>query len=85
MIVYVCELVDPEDNPILDCPESIMHLTAVTLTIIVATPQQKGVACEPVNFDPLIMADGIRATNDPILLFRYPAYAVSFGKRLAGQ
>jgi catalase len=24
-------------------------------------------------------------TNDPILLFRSPAYAVSFGKRLSGK
>jgi catalase len=85
MIVYVGETGDPEDNPTLAWPESRRHLTAGTLTITEATPQQKGVACEPINFDPLIMADGIRATNDPILLFRSPAYAISFGKRLAGQ
>jgi len=47
--------------------------------------QQKGQACEPINFDPLVMADGIRPTNDPILLFRSPAYAVSFGKRRSEQ
>jgi catalase len=29
-----------------------------------------------INFDPLMMADGIEATNDPILLFRSPSYAV---------
>jgi len=42
-------------------------------------------ACEPINFDPLVMADGIAPTNDPVLLFRSPAYGVSFGKRLSGQ
>jgi catalase len=31
------------------------------------------------------MAKGIAPTNDPILLFRSPAYAISFGKRLSGQ
>src|SRR5471032_2341675 len=41
--------------------------------------------CEKINFDPLVMADGIAATNDPILLFRSPAYAFSFAKRLSGQ
>ena len=46
---------------------------------------RKGMACEPINFDPLIMADGIAPTNDPILLFRSPAYAVSFAKRFSGQ
>jgi catalase len=85
MIVYVGEPGDPQDNPTLAWPETRKHFTAGTLTISQATPQQKGMACEPINFDPLIMADGIAPTNDPILLFRSPAYAVSFGKRLSGQ
>jgi catalase len=85
MVVYVGETGDPTDNPTLAWPESRKHFTAGTLTIKQAAPQQKGTACEPINFDPLIMADGIAPTNDPILLFRSPAYAVSFGKRLSGQ
>jgi catalase len=85
MIVYVGEPGDPEDNPTLAWPESRTHFTAGTLTITQATSQQKGMACEPINFDPLRMADGIAPTNDPVLLFRSPAYAVSFGKRLSGQ
>ena len=85
MIVYVGEPGDPQDDPTLAWPETRKHFTAGTLSITQATPQQKGVACEPINFDPLIMADGIAPTNDPILLFRSPAYAVSFGKRLSGQ
>jgi catalase len=85
MIVYVGEPGDPEDNPTLAWPETRKHFTAGTLTITQATPQQKGVACEPINFNPLVMADGIAPTNDPILLFRSPAYAVSYAKRLSGQ
>jgi catalase len=85
MIVYVGEPGDPQDNPALAWPETRKHFTAGALTITQATPQQKGMACEPINFDPLIMADGIAPTNDPVLLFRSPAYAVSFGKRLSGQ
>ncbi len=85
MIVYVGEPVDPQDNPTLAWPETRRHLTAGTLSITQATPQQKGQACEPINFDPMVMADGIAPTNDPILRFRSPAYAVSFGKRLSGQ
>jgi catalase len=84
MIVYVGEPGDPQDNPTLAWPEKRKHFTAGTLTISQATPQ-KGQACEKINFDPLIMADGIAPTNDPILLFRSPAYAVSFAKRLSGQ
>ena len=85
MIVYVGEPGDPQDNPTLAWPEGRKHFKAGTLTITEATPQQKGTACEPINFDPLIMADGIAPTNDPVLLFRSPAYAVSFAKRLSGQ
>lgn len=85
MIVYVGEPGDPQDNPTLAWPEERKHFKAGTLTITEAAVQQKGVACEPINFDPLVMADGIRPTNDPILLFRSPAYAVSFGKRLSNQ
>ena len=85
MVVYVGEPGDPQDNPTLAWPETRKHFTAGTLTINQATPQQKGMACEPINFDPLIMADGIAPTNDPVLLFRSPAYAVSYGKRLSGQ
>src|ERR1700716_1119582 len=85
MIVFVGEPGDPQDNPTLAWPETRKHFTAGTLNITQATTQQKGMACEPINFDPLIMADGIAPTNDPILLFCSPAYAVSFGKRLSGQ
>jgi catalase len=84
MIVYVGEPGDPQDNPTLAWPETRKHFTAGTLTISQATPQT-GAACEKINFDPLIMADGIAPTNDPVLLFRSPAYAVSFAKRLSGQ
>jgi catalase len=85
MIVYVGEPGDPQDNPTLAWPETRKHFSAGTLTITQATPQQRGMACEPINFDPLVMADGIAPTNDPVLLFRSQAYAVSFAKRLSGQ
>jgi catalase len=85
MVVYVGEPGDSLDNPTLAWPESRKHFTAGTLAIRSAAPQQKGVACEPINFDPLVMADGMLPTNDPILLFRSPAYAVSFVKRSSNQ
>lgn len=74
---------DPEDNPTLAWPESRKQVKAGTLTISSAM-SQKGAECEKINFDPLVMGDGIAPTNDPILLFRSPAYAVSFAKRLGG-
>ena len=84
MIVTLGKPGDPQDNPTLPWPEDREHFKAGTLTISKAQPQA-GAECEKINFDPLVMADGIAPTNDPVLLFRSPAYAISFGKRLSGN
>jgi catalase len=84
MVVYMGEPGDSEDNPTVTWPETRRHFIAGTLTITKATPQSGG-ACEKINFDPLVMADGIQPTSDPVLLFRSPAYAISYGKRLSNQ
>lgn len=84
MIVTIGEAGDAEDDPTILWPENRHEIKAGTLTIVSAQPQQ-GAACEKVNFDPLVMSDGIEPTNDPVLLFRSPAYAISFGKRLSGH
>ncbi len=84
MIVTLGEPSDPENNPTIAWPEGRKEFKAGTLSISAAMAQQ-GAACEPINFDPLAMANGITPSNDPVLQFRSPAYAVSFGKRLGGQ
>lgn len=84
MIVTLGKPGDNQDNPTIAWPEDREHFKAGTLTITRAMPQA-GAECEKINFDPLVMADGIAPTNDPILLFRSPAYAISFGKRLSGN
>jgi catalase len=84
MVVYVGEPGDPEDNPTIGWPETRKHFRAGTLTIRQAMPQS-GEECEKINFDPLVMADGIAPTNDPVLLFRSPAYAISFARRLSNK
>lgn len=75
---------DPEGNPTLFWPDDREKVRVGTLTITSAEPQ-RGMECEKINFDPLVMTDGIKPTNDPVLLFRSPAYAISFGKRLGGN
>jgi catalase len=84
MLLTIGEAGDPENDPTLPWPDGRKELKVGTLSIASAMAQ-KGAACEPINFDPLVMADGIAPTRDPVLLFRSPAYAVSFGKRLSGQ
>lgn len=84
MMVTIGKPGDTEDNPTVLWPKDRQEIKAGTLTISRAAPQ-KGAACEKINFDPLVMADGIAPTNDPILTFRSPAYAASFAKRLTGE
>ena len=84
MIVTLGVPGDPENDPAVAWPEDRKQLKVGTLTITEAMPQ-KGAACEKINFDPLVMSSGIAPTDDPILLFRSPAYAASFAKRLSGH
>ena len=83
MVLTIGVAGDPEDNPTLAWPDDRKQVKVGTLSITAAMPQ-KGADCEPINFDPLVMADGISATKDPVLQFRSPSYAVSFAKRLGG-
>ena len=75
---------DPQDDPTLLWPKDRKQVKAGTLTITAAMPQD-GAECKNINYDPLVMSDGIAPTDDPVLLFRSPSYAVSFVKRLQGQ
>jgi len=83
MVASIGEAGDSEDNPTLAWPEARKKVKIGTLSVKAAT-SQKGAECERINFDPLVMADGIAPTNDPVLQFRSPAYALSFAKRLGG-
>ena len=82
MIVTLGHPGDAENNPTVAWPEDRQQVKVGTLTLTSAAAQQKGTGCEPINFDPLVMADGIAPTDDPVLRFRSPAYAVSFAKRM---
>jgi catalase len=80
MRVTIGESGDVEDNPTVAWPDERQQIKAGMLTITKAMAQKEG-ECSGINFDPLVMSDGIAAGNDPILQFRSPAYAVSFAKR----
>jgi catalase len=38
--------------------------------------------CQPMMFDPLVLPAGVEPSDDPVLLVRSPAYAVSLSRRL---
>jgi catalase len=80
MVLTIGQPGDPEDDPTRLWSKDRKELKVGTLTISSAM-DQKGAACDPINYDPLVMADGIAPTSDPVLLFRSPSYAASFAKR----
>ena len=84
MLIALGEPGDSENNPTLAWPANRTEVKVGTLMISSSMPQ-KGAACEKINFDPLVMNDGIEPTHDPILLFRSPAYAYSFAQRMSGM
>ncbi len=84
MIVTLGEPGDPETDPTKLWPADRKEFKAGTLTFTAATPQD-GAECKNINYDPLVMADGIAPTDDAILKFRSPAYAASFVLRLQGK
>jgi catalase len=83
MLVTIGAPGDPEDDPTILWPHNRKEFKAGTLTILSAMAQS-GAVCEKINYDPLVMGDGIAPTGDPVLLFRSPSYAFSFAKRLGG-
>jgi catalase len=84
MLLTIGQPGDPEDDATLAWPKERKEVKAGTLTISSAMAQH-GAACETINYDPLVMSDGIAPTNDPVLLFRSPSYAASFMKRRQGK
>jgi catalase len=64
-------------------PKNRRELKAGTLTITSATPSMEAGSYK-INYDPLVMADGIQPTDDPVLLFRSPSYVTSCTRRLRG-
>ncbi|WKE66508.1 catalase family peroxidase [Gallaecimonas kandeliae] len=84
LVVTLGQEGDPQNDPSKPWPADRKEVTLGTLAITQAMAQ-KGAACEPINFDPMVVADGIAVTDDPVLRARSAAYAVSFGKRLSGN
>ncbi|GAB7527418.1 catalase family peroxidase [Paraburkholderia sp. 2C] len=81
MIVSVGEPGDPIINPTVLWPANRKEFNAGTLTLTEAMPQEQAPSYG-INFDPLVMADGIEPSDDPILLFRSPSYGLSYARRL---
>jgi catalase len=84
MYIRIGQPGDAETDASQPWPEDRLKVKVGTLSLTGASSQADG-TCEKINFDPLVVADGIAPTDDPVLRIRSGAYAVSYGKRLSGQ
>lgn len=84
MVLSLGQPGDPENDPSQPWPAGRVTVKAGTLQLN-AVMAQAGAECEGINFDPLVLADGIAASDDPVLRFRSPAYGISFARRLGGR
>lgn len=80
LVLTLAEAGDPSDDPSRPWPATRQRIDAGTLVIDRAQAEDQG-ACRDLNFDPLILPDGIEPSADPILAARSAAYAVSFNRR----
>jgi catalase len=83
LIITVANPDDPTDDATRLWHEGRDHerIDAGTIVIDRAQSQTDG-PCRDVNFDPLILPDGIQPSSDPLLAARSAAYAVSFDRRM---
>lgn len=84
MLLTIGKPDDVQNDPTVLWPKDRKEFKAGTLAITSAM-NQRGAECEKISYDPLTMADGIEPTDDPVLLFRSPAYGVSLEKRIEGK
>jgi len=80
LILTVAAPGDPTDDATKQWPADRQQIDAGTLVIDHESSQEEGL-CRDVNFDPTILPDGIRPSDDPLLAARSAAYALSFNRR----
>ncbi|WP_407670891.1 catalase family peroxidase [Paraburkholderia franconis] len=80
LIVTVANAGDPTNDATLQWPADRQRIDAGTVVLERSAPQADGV-CRDVNFDPTVLPDGIKPSDDPLLAARSAAYAVSYQRR----
>ena len=81
LMVTVGQPGDPTRDPTLPWPDTRRKIDAGTVTIDALHSEDEDGRCTSVNYDPIILPDGIEPSDDPILSARSAAYAKSFTLR----
>jgi catalase len=80
LMVSFANATDDENNATIIWPKERTTINAGTI-VIDAVHAQSGGACNGINYDPLVLPTGMKATDDPILKARGSAYAESYRRR----
>lgn len=80
LILTLADPGDPTTDPTLPWPANRATIDAGTITIDAVHTEAPGNARD-INFDPLVLPDGLAASDDPVLHARSAVYARSFDRR----
>jgi catalase len=80
LVLTIGEPGDPTNDATKPWPQSRRSIDAGTLTITAVQTEEAGNARD-INFDPLVLPDGITASDDPLPAARSAVYARSFTRR----
>ena len=75
---------DPTNDATKAWPSDRKEIDAGTLVLDQATAQDSG-PCRDINYDPLVLPNGIEASDDPLLPARSAAYADSYLRRTSEE
>jgi len=75
---------DPTNDASKAWPDDRRTIDAGTLVLDRTEPQDNG-GCRDINFDPLVLPDGIAGSDDPLLAARSAAYANSYLRRTSEE
>jgi hypothetical protein len=80
LVLTIGESGDPTNDATKPWPPSRRTIDAGTITITAVQTEAPGNARD-INFDPLVLPDGVTASDDPLLAARSAVYARSFTRR----
>ena len=84
LVLIVANSGDPTSDPSKAWPADRRQVEVGTLVVQQIEPERDG-PCRDINFDPTILPDGIKVSDDPFPAARSAAYAKSFDARTAEE
>ena len=84
LLVTLAQPGDPTNDATKAWPADRATIDAGTLVLEHTEPQDSG-PCRDINYDPLVLPDGIEASDDPLLPARSAAYADSYLRRTSEE